>query len=162
MAGLVLTACSISRAKPWLTRVAVEPEDVLVEVGGEVLPAHRPVVGAQEPAFGEAEHEVDAGQPERGVAPGGAEADWLVVVTLGRQAEVAAPAVGGPGRGLGDMGGEEGSQALGRGVGQDSQPEPAETAAAGLAAACLDRPADQGLAGGAPGAPGRPRAPRGG
>src|SRR3954452_22353179 len=105
---------------------SIEPEDVLVEVGGEVLLAHRAVVGAQEPALDEAEHEVDAGQPERGVAPGGAEADWLVVVALGRQAKVAAPAVGGHGRGLGDMGGEEGSQALGRGVGQDSQPEPAE------------------------------------
>ena len=51
---------------------AVEAEHVLVEVGGEVLLAHRAVVGAQEPALGEAEDEMDAGQPERGVAPGGA------------------------------------------------------------------------------------------
>jgi hypothetical protein len=42
---------------------AVEPERVLVEVGGEVLLAHRAVVGAQQPALGEAEDEVDAGQP---------------------------------------------------------------------------------------------------
>src|SRR5437764_12362485 len=130
---------------------AIEPEDVLVEPrvrlagprpgsGGEVLLAHRPVVGAQEPAFGEAEDEMDAGQPERGVAPGGAQADRLVVVALGRQAEVAAPAVGGHGRRLGDVGGEEGVQARGRGVGQDGEPEPAETAPAGLAAAGLDRP----------------------
>src|SRR3954449_10557880 len=105
---------------------AVEPEDVLVEIGGEVLLAHRAVVGAQEPALDETEHEVDAGQPERGVAPGGAEADWLVVVTLGRQAEVAAPAVGGHGRGLGDMGGEEGSQALGRGKVTHHEPDQAE------------------------------------
>src|SRR5438270_2490193 len=129
---------------------AVEPEDVLVEVGGEVLPAHRPVVGAQEPALDEAEDEMDAGQPERGVAPGGARADRLVVVARGRQAEVAAPAVGGHGRRLGDVGGEEGVQARGRGVGQRGEPEPAGTAPAGLAAARLDRPADPGLAGGAP------------
>src|SRR5436305_15160422 len=32
---------------------AVEPEDVLVEVGGEVLLAHRAVVGAEEPALDE-------------------------------------------------------------------------------------------------------------
>src|SRR3954467_3492435 len=114
MAGLVLTACSISRAKPWLTRVAVEPEDVLVEVGGEVLLAHRAVVGAREPALGEAEDEMDGGQPKRGVAPGGTEADRLVAVARGRQAEIAAPAVGGHGRGLGDMGGQETSEARGR------------------------------------------------
>src|SRR4051794_41297129 len=137
---------------------AVEPEDVLVEVGGEVLLAHRAVVGAQEPALGEAEDEVDAGQPERGVAPGGARADRLVVVAPGRQAEAAAPAVGGHGRRLGDVGGEEALEARGRGVGQDSQPEPAEAAAAGLAAAGLDRPADQGPAGGAPAALAGPRA----
>src|SRR3954453_23334132 len=119
---------------------AIEPEDVLVEVGGEVLLAHRAVVGAQEPALDEAEHEMDAGQPERGVAPGRAEIDRLVVVALGRQAEVAAPAVRRHGRRLGDVGGEEGFQARGRGVGQGGEPEPAETAAAGLAAAGLDRP----------------------
>src|SRR5438270_5435035 len=131
---------------------AVEPEDVLVEVGGEVLLAHRAVVGAEEPALDEAEDEMDAGQPERGVAPGGADVDRRVVVAPGRQAEVAAPAVGGHGRRLGDVGGEEGVQARGRGVGQRGEPEPAETAPAGLAAARLDRPADQGLAGGAPAA----------
>jgi hypothetical protein len=38
-----------------------------------VLLAHRAVVGAQEPALGEAEDEVDGGQPEGGVVPGGAE-----------------------------------------------------------------------------------------
>ena len=86
------------------------------------------------------------------------EIDRLVVVALGRQAEVAAPAVGGHGRRLGDVGGEEGFQALGRGVGQRGEPEPAEAAAAGLAAAGLDRPGDQGLAGGAPAALAGPRA----
>src|SRR4051812_6333501 len=119
---------------------AIEPEGVLVEVGGGGLLAHRAVVGAQEPALDEAEHEMDAGQPERGVAPGRAEIDGLVVVARGRQAEVAAPAVGGHGRRPGDMGGEEGVQARGRGVGQRGEPEPADTAAAGLAAAGLDRP----------------------
>src|SRR3954465_6694738 len=158
MAGLVLTACSISRAKPWLTRVAIQAERVLVEVGGEVLLAHRAVVGAQEPALDEAEDEGDAGQPESGVAPGGARADRLVVVALGRQAEVAAPAVGGHGRRLGDMGGEEGVQARGRGGGQGGGAGPGATGAAGLAAAGLDRPADQGLAGGAPAALAGPRA----
>src|SRR5436305_2392938 len=148
---------------------AVEPEDVLVEPrvrlagprpgsGGEVLLAHRAVVGAQQPALDEAEDEMDAGQPERGVAPGGARADRLVVVARGRQAEVAAPAVRVHGRRLGDRGGEEGVQARGRGVGQRAEPEPAETAPAGLAAAGLERPADQGLAGGAPAALAGPRA----
>src|SRR5436305_8945293 len=131
---------------------AIEAERVLVEVGREVLLAHRPVVGAQEPALDEAEDEVDAGQPERGVAPGRAEIDGLVVVARGRQAEVAAPAVRRHGRRPGDVGGEEGGQALGRGVGQQAEPEPAEAATAGLAAAGLDRPGDQGLAGGAPAA----------
>ena len=105
------TACSTRRAKPWLIPLggaAIEAERVLVEVGGEVLLAHRAVVGAQQPALDEVEDEMDAGQPERGVAPGRAEIDGLVVVALGRQAEVAAPAVGGHGRRLGDVGGEEG------------------------------------------------------
>src|SRR4051794_40252960 len=137
---------------------AVEAERVLVEVGGEVPLAHRAVVGAEEPALGEAEDEMDAGQPERGVAPGRAEIDGLVVVARGRQAEVAAPAVGGHGRRLGDTGGEEGFRARGRGVGRGGEPEPAETAPAGLAAAGLDRPAAQGLAGGAPAALAGPRA----
>src|SRR5436305_5530261 len=129
---------------------AVEAEHVLVEVGGEVPLAHRAVVGAEEPALGEAEDEMDAGQPERGVAPGRAEIDGLVVVARGRQAEVAAPAVGGHGRRLGDTGGEEGFQALGRGVGQGGEPEPAETAAAGLAAAGLEHAGDPGPVGGDP------------
>src|SRR3954466_11696921 len=60
--------------------------------GGEVPLAHRAVVGAEEPALGEAEDEVDAGRPERGVAPGGARADRLVVVARRPQAEGAAPA----------------------------------------------------------------------
>src|SRR3954470_3570425 len=58
-----------------LSGAAIEAEHILVEVGGELLLAHSPVVGAQEPALDEAEDEVDAGQPERGVAPGRAEID---------------------------------------------------------------------------------------
>src|ERR687884_364378 len=65
---------------------AVEPEHVLVEVGRQVLPADRAVVGAQEPALGEAEDEMDAGQPERRIA--GAGIGRLVAVALGRQAGV--------------------------------------------------------------------------
>src|SRR4051795_6506582 len=84
---------------------AIEAEDVLVEVGGEVLLAHRPVVGAQEPALGEAEHQVDRGQPERGGAPGGGAAVRPLAAEPRRQAEVAAPAFGGHGRRLGDVGG---------------------------------------------------------
>src|SRR5205807_9536721 len=42
--------------------------------------------------------------------------------------------------------------------GQQAEPEPAEAATAGLAAAGLDRPADRGLAGGAPAALAGPRA----
>src|SRR3569623_2806144 len=59
---------------------AVEPEDVLVEVGGEVLLAPRAVVGARQPALGEAGAEVDGGQPAGGVVPGGAEIARLAVV----------------------------------------------------------------------------------
>src|ERR687884_829321 len=62
---------------------AIEPEHVLVEVGRQVLPADRAVVGAQQPALGEAEDEVDAGQPQRRVAPRGAGVDRLVTVALG-------------------------------------------------------------------------------
>ena len=59
---------------------AVEAEDVLVEIGLEVLGADRTVVGAEQPALGEAEDEVDGRQAQRGVAPGAAEVDRLVVV----------------------------------------------------------------------------------
>src|SRR5690242_20889561 len=73
---------------------AVEAEDVLVQVPLQVLLAHRPVVGAQEPALGEAEHQVDRRQPERRVTPRSGEIDRLVVVALGGEAVVAPPAVG--------------------------------------------------------------------
>ena len=49
---------------------AVEAEDVLVEIGRQVLLADRAVVGAEQPALGEAEDQVDGRQAERGVAPG--------------------------------------------------------------------------------------------
>src|SRR3954453_6993391 len=78
---------------------AVEPEHVLVEVGRQVLPADRAMMGAQQPALGEAEEEMDAGQPGRRLPPRGAELGRLVGVALGLQAGVAGPAVGGPGGG---------------------------------------------------------------
>ena len=43
---------------------AVEAEDVLVEIGLQVLRADRTMVGAEQPAFGEAEDEVDGRQAE--------------------------------------------------------------------------------------------------
>src|SRR5215218_1387190 len=101
-----------------------------------MLLADGTVVGAHEPALGEAEHQVDGGQPEGGVAPGGAEIDRLVVVALGGQAAIAAPAVGRHGSGLGDVGGEEAFEARSTGIGQPGEPEPAETAAFGLARVC--------------------------
>src|SRR5436305_2405226 len=114
---------------------AVEPEDVLVRPGvrlagprpgsgGEVLLAHRAVVGAEQPALDEAEDEVDAGQPER--RPGGAGIDRLVGVALDRQAGVAGPAVGGDRGGPGDGRAEEALEARGRGVGHHGEPEPAQ------------------------------------
>ena len=60
---------------------AVEAEHVLVEVGLEVFGADRTVMGAEQPALGEAEDEMDAGQSQRGIAPGSAEIDRLVVIT---------------------------------------------------------------------------------
>ena len=50
---------------------AVEAEDVLVEIGLEMLLADRAVMGAEQPALGEAEDEVDRRQAQHGVAPGG-------------------------------------------------------------------------------------------
>ena len=43
-------------------------EHVLVEVGLEVLGPDGAMVGTEEPALGEAEDEVDAGQAQAGVA----------------------------------------------------------------------------------------------
>ena len=48
---------------------SVEAEDELVEVALQVLGADGAMVGAEEPALGEAEDEVDGGQPQAGVAP---------------------------------------------------------------------------------------------
>src|SRR3954452_16665388 len=57
---------------------AVEAEDVLVEIGRQMLLADGTVVGAHEPALGEAEDEVDRREPQGGVAPGAGEIDGLV------------------------------------------------------------------------------------
>src|SRR3954454_13107342 len=100
---------------------AVEAKDVLVEIGGQTLLADRTVVGAQEPALGKAEHEMDGGEAQGGIAPGGAEIDRLVTVARGGQAAIAGPAVGGDGSGLGEVGGEEAFEARGPGVGQPGE-----------------------------------------
>ena len=44
---------------------AVEAEYELVEVGRKMLLADRAVMGAQQPALDEAEHQMDGGQPQR-------------------------------------------------------------------------------------------------
>src|SRR4051812_49823465 len=101
----------------------VEAEDVLVQVPLQVLRADGAVMGAEQPALGEGEHEVDRRQPERRVTPGPGEVDRLVAVALGGEVVVAAPAVG---RDLGraaDVAAEEAPEARGRGGG-DPPPAP--------------------------------------
>ena len=51
---------------------AIEAEDELVEISRKVFRADGAVVGAEQPALGEAEHQVDGGQAQRRVAPGSA------------------------------------------------------------------------------------------
>src|SRR3954468_18615499 len=126
---------------------AVEAEDVLVQVPLQVLRADGAVMGAEQPAFGEGEHEVDRGQPERRVTPGLGEIDRLVVVALGGEAVVAPPAVG---RDLGraaDVAAEEALEARGPGVGHRLQAQPAEPPPLALAAPALDRAGGDRLAG---------------
>src|SRR3954454_22114331 len=108
--------------------------DVLVQVPLQVLRADGAVMGAEQPALGEGEHEVDRRQPERRVTPGPGEVDRLVAVALGGEAVVAAPAVG---RDLGraaDVAAEEALEARGRGVGHRLQAQPAEPPSLALAA----------------------------
>src|SRR3954465_603988 len=123
----------------------VEAEDVLVQVPLQVLRADGAVMGAEQPALGEGEHEVDRRQPERRVTPGPGEVDRLVAVALGGEAVVAAPAVG---RDLGraaDVAAEEALEARGRGVGHRLQAPPAEPPS--LAAPALARAGDYRVAG---------------
>src|SRR3954451_926045 len=97
-------------------------------------------MGAEQPALGEGEHEVDRRQPERRVTPGPGEVDRLVAVALGGEAVVAAPAVG---RDLGraaDVAAEEALEARGRGVGDRLQAQPAEPPSVGPGATALHRP----------------------
>src|SRR4051812_50141707 len=120
---------------------AVEAEDVLVQVPLQVLRADGAVMGAEQPAFGEGEHEVDRGQPERRVPPGLGEIDRLVVVALGGEAVLAPPAVG---RDLGraaDVAAEEALEARGRGVGHRLQAQPAEPPSLALARPLSTAPA---------------------
>ena len=85
----------------------LKTEHVLVEVGLEVLGPDGAMVGTEEPALGEAEEEVDAGQAQAGVAPRRTEVDGLVVVAPAGQVAVAGAAVGGDGHRLGGVGVEE-------------------------------------------------------
>ena len=137
---------------------AIETEDVLVEVGLQMLLADRTVMGAKKPAFGQAEDQVDGRQAEHGIAPGRAEIDRVVGVAGRAQPGIALPAVGGHRGGRGHVGGEEGLQACGRGVGDGREPQPAEPALAALAGCRLDRTGDHRLAGGAAAGLARPLA----
>ena len=137
---------------------AVEAEDELVEVGRQMLLGDGAVVGAEQPALGQAEHQVDRRQAQRGIAPAGAEIERLVAVAGGGEAGVAGPAVGRHGRRPGDVLAEEALQALGRDVVHHGQAKPAQTAPLGLAAAGLDGTGDPGLAGSAAPRRARPRA----
>ena len=116
------------------------------------------MVGAEQPALGEAEHQVDRRQAQRRVAPAGGQVERLVGVALGGEAGVAGPAVGRHGRGPGDVAVEEAFEAPGRDIRHHGQPEPPQAAPAGLAAAALDRAGDLGLAAGATPRRARPRA----
>src|SRR4051794_41458260 len=73
---------------------AVEAEDVLVQVPLQVLRADGAVMGAEQPAFGEGEHELYRGQPERRVTPGLGEIHRLVVAALGSAGVLAPPRAG--------------------------------------------------------------------
>src|SRR4051812_22604751 len=54
---------------------AVEAENELVEIGRQVLGRGGAVVGAEQPALGQAEHQVDRGQAQRRVAPAGGQVE---------------------------------------------------------------------------------------
>ena len=105
---------------------AVEAEDELVKVALQVLGSDGAVVGAEEPALGEAEDEMDGRQPQAGIAPTGREVDRRVAVTLALEAAIAGPAVGGDRERLGRVGGDEAFEARGRGIRDRLQPQPAE------------------------------------
>src|SRR3954462_12031157 len=125
----------------------VEAEDVLVQVPLQVLRADGAVMGAEQPALGEGEHEVDRRQPERRGSPGPGEVDRLVAVALGGEAVVAAPAVG---RDLGraaDVAAEEALEARGPGGGHRLPAQAAQPPSLALAAPALDRAGDDRLAG---------------
>src|ERR671915_698813 len=103
---------------------AVEAEDELVEIGRQMLLGDGAVMGTEQPALGETEHQVDGGQAQRRIAPGGSQVDRLVPVAGGGEAAVAGPAVGGHGRGPGDVLAEEACEALGRDVGTTASLSP--------------------------------------
>ena len=118
---------------------AVEAEDELVEVALQVLGSDGAVVGAEQPALGEAEDEMDGGQPQAGIAPTGREVDRRVAVALALEAAIAGPAVGGDRERLGRVGGDEAFEARGRGIRDRLQPQPTEWPLPALAGLGLDR-----------------------
>jgi len=125
---------------------AVEAEDELVEVVLQVLGPDGAMVGAEQPALGEAEDEVDGRQAQRGVAPRLPEVDRLVRIPLGVEAAVAGPTVGGDGERLGGVGGDEAFEARGGGVRERREAQPAERAFPPLAGLRLDGTRDHCLA----------------
>ena len=107
------------------------------------------VMGAEQPALGEAEDEMDRGQAQHRVAPAAAEIDRLVLVAGRAQPAIALPAVGGDRGGRCHVAGEEARQAFGRGVWDGREAQPAEPTLAALAGCCLAGTGHHGLAGGA-------------
>jgi hypothetical protein len=128
---------------------AVEAKDILVEVSLQVLVADRTVVGAHEPALGEAEDEMDGGQAQAGLTPGAAEDDGLMGVALGVEAGVAGPAVAGDGGRPGDVLAETSGTTAKRSRPSRrprALPRPLSTAPATLALPRAPRPPGPGLA----------------
>ena len=107
---------------------AVEAEDIFVEIALQMFGADRTVMGAEQPALGETEDEVDGRQAQAGVAPALFEIDDLVGVALFAQPLVAGPSVGADGLRRRAVVAEEALQALGGGVGHGLEPEASERA----------------------------------
>ena len=122
-----------------------------------MLLADGTVMGAEQPALGEAEDQVDGRQAEHGIAPGGAEIDRLVAVSLGRQVGIAGPSVGGQAAGLATSTARKPSRLVAPASGRRASrsrpsrrpralPRPASTATATSALPAAPRPGRPGLA----------------
>ena len=90
------------------------------EIGLEMLGSDGAVVGAEQPALGEAEDEVDGRQMVGGIGPRAAEIDRRVGVALGGEAAIAGPAVRRDQGRRRDVALQEAVQAPGRSVGHSS------------------------------------------